>query len=73
MKKGIDEGWAASGELDGPKYRRGRIALPSADTLYMSITTVFFDSKDVYAGQYHKVIIKACIHTFLVFIDAVYL
>jgi len=21
----------------------------------MSITTVFFDSKDVYAGQYHKV------------------
>lgn len=55
VKKGIDEGWAASGELDGPKYRRGRIALPCAETLFMSITTVFFDSKDVYAGQYHKV------------------
>ncbi|KAM0709790.1 hypothetical protein Q7P35_003831 [Cladosporium inversicolor] len=54
VKKGIDEGWAASGELDGPKYRRGRIALPSAETLFMSITTVFFDSKEVYAGQYHK-------------------
>jgi hypothetical protein len=55
VKKGIDEGWAASGELDGPKYRRGRIALPCAETLFMSITTVFFDSKEVYAGQYHKV------------------
>lgn len=54
VKKGIDEGWAASGELDGPKYRRGRIALPCAETLFMSITTVFFDSKEVYAGQYHK-------------------
>jgi hypothetical protein len=55
VKKGIDEGWAASGELDGPKYRRGRISLPTAETLFMSITTVFFDSKEVYAGQYHKV------------------
>jgi hypothetical protein len=55
VKKGIDEGWAASGELDGPRYRRGRISLPSAETLFMSITTVFFDSKEVYAGQYHKV------------------
>jgi hypothetical protein len=32
-----------------------QIALPSAETLFMSITTVFFDSKEVYAGQYHKV------------------
>lgn len=55
VRKGIDEGWAASGELDGPKYRRGRISLPTAETLFMSITTVFFDSKEVYAGQYHKV------------------
>jgi hypothetical protein len=58
VKKGIDEGWAASGELDGPKYRRGRISLPTAETLFMSITTVFFDSKEVYAGQYHKVNIR---------------
>jgi len=60
VKKGIDEGWAASGELDGPKYRRGRIALPCAETLFMSITTVFFDSKEVYAGQYHKVNTTEC-------------
>ena len=33
-----------------------QIALPCADTLFMSITTVFFDSKEVYAGQYHKVV-----------------
>lgn len=34
-----------------------QIALPSAETLFMSITTVYFDSKEVYAGQYHKVCI----------------
>lgn len=28
VKKGIEEGWAASGELDGPKYRRGRVRFP---------------------------------------------
>jgi len=54
VKTGIKEGWAASGELDGPKYRRGKISPPSPTTLYMSITTVFFDSQEVYAGQYHK-------------------
>ena len=25
VRTGIEEGWAASGELDGPKYRRGRV------------------------------------------------
>ena len=40
-------------ELDGPKYRRGKIALPSAATKYMSITTVYMDSQEEYSGQYH--------------------
>jgi hypothetical protein len=54
IKRGLAEGWVASGELDGPKYRRGRIRLPLAENLYMSLTTVYFDSQEVYAGQYHK-------------------
>jgi hypothetical protein len=31
-----------------------QISPPSPTTLYMSITTVFFDSQEIYAGQYHK-------------------
>lgn len=31
-----------------------QISPPSSTTLYMSITTVFFDSQGIYAGQYHK-------------------
>jgi hypothetical protein len=27
VKTGIEEGWAASGELDGPKYRRGKVRI----------------------------------------------
>ena len=54
IKQGLQEGWVASGELDGPKYRRGRIRLPLAENLYMSLTAVYFDSQEVYAGQYHK-------------------
>jgi hypothetical protein len=54
IKQGLAEGWVASGELDGPKYRRGRIRLPLAENLYMSLTAVYFDSQEVYAGQYHK-------------------
>lgn len=29
VKQGLDEGWVASGELDGEKYRRGRVHTPS--------------------------------------------
>lgn len=54
IKQGLAEGWVASGELDGPKYRRGRIRLPLAENLYMSLTAVYFDSQEVYAGQYHN-------------------
>ncbi|KAL9106879.1 MAG: hypothetical protein Q9227_008127 [Pyrenula ochraceoflavens] len=40
-------------ELDGPKYRRGKIALPSAENRYFSITTVYMSSDQEYSGQYH--------------------
>lgn len=53
IRQGVEEGWVAQTELDGPKYRRGRISNPIAETRYFSITTVFMDSQDVYAGQYH--------------------
>lgn len=39
--------------MDGPKYRRSKIALPSADTKFCSITTVYMESEDEYSGQYH--------------------
>jgi hypothetical protein len=55
IKKGIEDnkGWVATDELDGPKYRRTRICLPSAENRYFSITTVYMDSQDPYRGQYH--------------------
>ena len=43
----------AETELDGRKYRRGKIALPTAETRYFSITTVFMESQEEYSGQYH--------------------
>lgn len=43
----------ATTELDGQKYRRGKIALPSAESRYFSITTVYMDSQEEYSGQYH--------------------
>ncbi|KXT08948.1 hypothetical protein AC579_10309 [Pseudocercospora musae] len=54
IKQGLQEGWVATGELDGPKYRRGKIMLPSASNFYMSLTAVYFDSQTEYSGQYHK-------------------
>ncbi|MCJ1445828.1 MAG: hypothetical protein MMC23_006333 [Stictis urceolatum] len=41
VKQGLDEGWVASGELDGKKYRRGKICLPTPESRYFSITTVY--------------------------------
>ncbi|RAY10778.1 DUF4863 domain-containing protein [Actinomadura craniellae] len=49
----LEEGWAANVEVDGPRYRRSRIADPSEDTFYFSITAVYMDSVDRYRGQYH--------------------
>ena len=61
VKKGVADGWAANIEIDGPVYRRSRIAEPSERTRFFSITTVYMDSRDNnlglpdkrYRGQFH--------------------
>lgn len=64
IRDGIKEGWAASDEIDGPFYRRSRLAEPSERTHYFSITAVYMDSRagrpdakadkaDILQGQYH--------------------
>ncbi|KAK1460325.1 p-hydroxylaminobenzoate lyase [Colletotrichum melonis] len=53
IRQGLKEGWVAQTEIDGRKYRRGKIALPSAATRYFSITTVFMESDTEFRGQYH--------------------
>jgi hypothetical protein len=64
IKLGVEQGWAANQEIDGPNYRRSRIAEPSPETFYFSITAVFMNSRDpkrfsdvhdedVLRGQYH--------------------
>ena len=61
VKKGIEDGWAANVELDGPVYRRSRIAQASERTHQFSITAVYMDSTEnkqgnpgnTYRGQYH--------------------
>ncbi|KAK7211206.1 hypothetical protein V2G26_018384 [Clonostachys chloroleuca] len=55
VRKGINEkeGWCASIEIDGEKYRRSRVSLPKPETRFFSITTVYMNSQDVYRGQYH--------------------
>ncbi|KAH7127099.1 hypothetical protein B0J11DRAFT_527192 [Dendryphion nanum] len=52
--QGLKEGWVANIEIDGPKYRRSKIAVPSEETRFMSITTVYMDSVEGFRGQYHK-------------------
>jgi hypothetical protein len=46
IKLGVVEGWAANQEVDGPNYRRSRIAEPSAETMHFSITAVYMNSTD---------------------------
>lgn len=61
VKQGVEEGWAANVEVDGPVYRRARLVEPSARTLHFSITAVYMDSRgnqqghpdQRYRGQYH--------------------
>ncbi|TDZ39575.1 hypothetical protein C8035_v005422 [Colletotrichum spinosum] len=53
IKQGLEEGWVAQTEIDGRKYRRGKVALPSEETRYLSITTVYMESQEPYTGQYH--------------------
>ena len=51
--QGLKDGWVAQTELDGPKYRRGRIAPPTPESNFISITTVYMSSEEEYRGQYH--------------------
>ena len=51
--QGLRDGWVASNSIDGKKYRRGKIALPTPETSFFSITTVYMESEDVYSGQHH--------------------
>ncbi|HEX8046550.1 DUF4863 family protein [Rhizobium sp.] len=44
VTKGVEDGWAANIEIDGPTYRRSRIAEPSERTHHFSITAVYMDS-----------------------------
>lgn len=61
IKVGVQEGWAANVELQGPRYRRSRIYEPSAETFHFSITAVYMDSMAdsqtdpgaVFRGDYH--------------------
>jgi hypothetical protein len=65
IRLGVEEGWAANQDIDGPNYRRSRIHEPSPDTFHFSITAVYLNSKDpkafrdeeddhdVLRGQYH--------------------
>jgi hypothetical protein len=45
-RQGLDEGWVANFELDGAKYRRSKILLPSAENRFFSITTVYMESEE---------------------------
>ena len=61
VRMGVVDGWAANVEIEGPSYRRSRIAEPSARTHYFSITAVYMDSAGNrqghpdhrFRGQYH--------------------
>jgi hypothetical protein len=65
IRLGVEEGWAANQDIDGPNYRRSRIHEPSPETFHFSITAVYLNSKDpkafrdeedvhdVLRGQYH--------------------
>lgn len=62
VKAGIEEGWAANVEIQGRRYRRSRIAEPSADSFHFSITAVYMDStgnaqgnpEGSFRGDYHS-------------------
>lgn len=51
---GVRDGWAANIEVDGPKYRRSRIADPQDVLNYFSVTAVYMNSVEPYRGQYHQ-------------------
>lgn len=50
LQLGVEEGWAAYSEIDGPDYRRGRISDPVVETSGMSVESgLLYNVK----GQYH--------------------
>jgi hypothetical protein len=51
---GVRDGWAANIEVDGPNYRRSRIAEPREALNYFSVTAVYMNSVAPYRGQYHQ-------------------
>lgn len=51
LRIGIDEGWACYAEIDGPDYRRGRLAKPTPETQGFSVESGML--KDV-LGNYHR-------------------
>jgi len=61
VTQGVRDGWAANIQVDGPAYRRSRIAEASERTHHFSITAVYMDSTGntqgnpgrSYRGQYH--------------------
>jgi hypothetical protein len=54
ITEGVRDGWAATDELDGPHYRRGRLAAPEDVLNYFSITAVYMESQEPFRGQYHQ-------------------
>jgi hypothetical protein len=54
VSDGVRDGWAANIQVDGPGYRRSRIAEPSEELHYFSITAVYMNSVPPYRGQYHQ-------------------
>jgi hypothetical protein len=61
IRLGVEEGWGTDVEIAGPRYRRGQLAAPSAETFFFSITAVLMDStdntqgnpEDTFRGGYH--------------------
>lgn len=54
ITEGVRDGWAANIEVDGPKYRRSRIAEPSAALNWFSVTAVYMESIENFRGEYHQ-------------------
>jgi hypothetical protein len=59
IQAGVRDGWAANIEIEGRRYRRSRIAEPTAQTHFFSITAVYIDTLDIaseksFRGQYHS-------------------
>jgi hypothetical protein len=44
ITQGVQQGWAADVEVTGPRYRRSRLAAPTAETFFFSVTAVLLDS-----------------------------